>query len=288
MSIQTKEAPAALVALSKAKGQRAIGVVQSTPTIIDGANSVPATPTSDPAVPATQVQTPEPAHGRDYEKAWKELKAHHDKVTYELRQDKTQLETQLASATKVELKLPKTREEVKAWKAQYPEAFDIMTTIALEATEARSSEINKRMDEVNKQASKLAQTEAFNELLKIHPDAKEIKDSPEFAVWFNEQPGEIKNLLARSTDVRAVAKQLSLYKLEVKGINPKEDKKAAAKVIQDASLGVNVNSRTEITAAKKMWSKSEIDAICANYNTWNKFKDEIDLARRENRVDMTK
>lgn len=290
MSIQTKQAAPALSALSKAKGQKAIMTVAQPAVIMDTkATPVPATPAQAPDAPVTPATVkPEPAHGRDYEQSWKELKTYHDKTVYELRQEKTRLEEQLANAAKPELKLPKTKDEVKKWREQYPEAGDIIVTLASELIDGKTTELNRKLQAVNELVSKTERKEAFAELMKIHPDAEQIKTSPEFAEWFNRQPAEIKNILSNSRDIPAVAKQITLFKLEVLGINPKEKAKAKTEEAKEASLGVTINSHTEIGSAKRIWTKSEIDYACSDYNRWNKVKDEIDAARREGRVDMTK
>lgn len=289
MSIQTKQAAPALSALSKAKGQKAVMTVVQPAVIMDNkATPVPATPAADPATVTQTTVKPEPAQGRDYEQSWKELKSYHDKTVYELRQEKAQLEQKLIDTAKPELKLPKTKEEVKKWREQYPEAGDIIVSLASELIDGKTTELNRKLQVVNDLVAKTERKEAFAELLKIHPDAEQIKTSPEFAEWFNRQPAEIKNILGNSRDIPAVAKQITLFKLEVLGINPKQKAKADADAAVEASKAVNINSHTEIGSAKKMWTKSEIDYACADYNRWHKVKDEIDAARRENRVDMTK
>lgn len=298
MSVQTKEVPAALGALMKAKGQNVykdIAVVQQPVAVIveNQHTEVPATPVVEPVtqeVPATPAQNPEPVDKRNYEEAWKELKQHHDKTTFELREENKQLKNSLSQAARPVIKPPKTPEEMKAFKEQYGEAVDYIRTIVLEeiSNDTLSNDLRSKIDEVNKAQTELKEKEAFKKLLDDHPDADEIRRDPKFAKWFNEQPDDIKRILATSTDYRAISKQLSLYKLEVLGINPKEKKKAETQERVEASLGVDINSHTEINPQKKVWTGSEIKEISADYKKWYQHKDEIDQARRENRVDWTK
>lgn len=297
-SVKTKEVSPALSALSKHKNRAnrpANVATQPVGIVIQGEGTLPpkieaATPVPAPAnPPVTPVQTPEPqTPTRNYEDAWKQLKGHHDKTTHELRQENERLRKLAEDAQKVKTALPKTKAEIEAYRKQYPEAMDIFTTIALETTGAEVEKLKAELAEVNKFKTELKDKEAFKDLLKFHPDAMEIKKSPEFLAWYNEQPRVIQDILAHGTDVTAVAKQLTLYKLEVLGINPKAKAKEEAAAAVEASLGVNVSGHTEIGTQKKQWTQTEINAICADYNTWLKFRVEIDDAVREKRVDYSK
>ncbi len=295
MSIETKEVPSALSALMKAKGQnvhRDIAVVQRpVATIVENQHTeVPATPVVEPAPAATPAQNPEPVEtGRD-SPAYRELKQHHDKTIYELREENKQLKDSLTQVSRPVVKPPKTPEEMKVFNEQYGEAVAYIRTIVLDelSNDTLNSELRSKLDQVTKAQNELKEQEAFKKLLEEHSDADEIRRDPKFAKWFNEQPDDIKRILATSTDYRAISKQLSLYKLEVLGFNPKEKKKAETQERVDASLGVDINGRTEIQPQKKLWAGSEINRLSSDYKTWNINKDEIDAARRENRVDWSK
>lgn len=302
MSIQTKEVPAALSALLKAKGNnfsKDIAIAQQpVAVIVEGSNTeVTATPEPNPEIetakaesaPATSTSEPERDDGRD-SPAYRELKQHYDKTVYELRTKVKQLEDQAVSAARAAVKPPKTPEEMKAFKEQYGEAFDFIKTIVMEELQNDTFNVDLRnqVEEAKRLAQELKEKEAFKKILEEHPDADEIKRSPQFAKWFNEQPDDIKNILAHSQDVRAVNKQLTLYKLEVLGINPKEKKKAETKANVDASVGISVTSQPQVAVGKKRWTGTEIQQISSNYNLWRKYSTEIDQARRENRVDWDK
>lgn len=292
-SVQTKEVSDSLKALTKHKKRSNQNVVvQPVAVMTDNKNiEVPATPPTAPVTPATPDAKPatpvnQPEH--DYEKRWKDLKTHYDKEVSELRSDKKTLETKLAEASAPKLALPKTKEEMEAYRKQYPEAMDVFQTLAIQTARQEANELTKALDEVKSFQAELKEKEAFKKLLDIHPDAMEIRSSEQFHTWYNEQPSVIQKILSESTDITAVAKQLTLYKLEVLGINPKAVKKEETKSILDASIGVDVKGKPEITSQKKIWTQTEINAICADYNTWLKYRVELDDAHREGRVDRTK
>lgn len=297
-SVSTKETSGALTALTKHKSRsnkpvnvavQPVAVMVNSPKI-----EVAATPNQNPAnPPATSDTTPEPKlvntqNGRDHEKAWKELKTKYDTEMYNARQTEKQLREELANTLTPQVVLPKTKEEIEAYRKQYPEAMDVFTTIALETTGALSNKLREDIAEINKFKTELKEKEAFKSLLELHPDAMEIRSSLKFKEWYDAQSPAIQNILANSNDLNAVSEMLDLYKLKVLGVNSKEQKAAKAKDAIDSSLGVDVRGKTEITSQKKIWTASEINAICADYKTYLKYRVEIDDARREGRVDETK
>lgn len=297
MSIQTKEPAPALASLSKAKGNRisnTIAVVKPANNVMENTNVIESTATLPPNPAPTQTTSqpadPVPSHdGRgNYEDAYKNLKKHHDNTTHELRQRLAQLEAERVQAAAPKITAPKTKEEVAAFREQFKDAFDVIRTVAIEEAAAQNETLKEQLKEINKTQAELKDKEAFSELLREHPDALEIRSSPKFKEWYDEQPLEIQEILRSSRNIRAVSKQLSLYKLEVLGINPKEAKAAKTNNTLEASLGVNVKTKPEITSQKKIWTKSEIDMICADYKLWSKYRVEIDEARMEGRVDTTK
>ncbi len=184
--------------------------------------------------------------------------------------------------------LPKTKEELEAYRKQYPEAMDVFTSVAMEIASEESKKLKEDLAEINKFKTELSEKEAFKQLLVLHPDAMEIKNSTKFKEWFDNQPIAIQEVLANSNDLKAVAELLDLYKFKALGINPKAKKASETQAAVDASLGVDIKGKTEITSQKKVWTQTEINNICADYKTYLKYRVEIDDARREGRVDPTK
>lgn len=293
-SIQTKEASTALAALSKHKnrGNKPVNVaVQPVATVVDNRKLEAATSTYQAPVnpPATPEVKPEPQiDTRDYKEAWIQLKKHYDTTVPVMRQQLETKDRELAEAKTPKVALPKTREEIDAYRKQYPEAMDVFTTIALETASAESKKLREEIAEVNKFKAELKEKEAFKRLLEIHPDALEIRSSPKFKEWYDVQPAAVQNILANSTDLNAVSEMLDLYKFKALGLDPKKKKADEAQATVDASLGVDIKGKTEITSHKKIWTGTEINAICADYKTYLKYRVEIDDARREGRVDMSK
>ena len=292
-SIQTKEQSGALAALSKHKNRstkpqnvavQPVAVIAGTK--IEAATSTPQAPVNPPATPEVK---PEPqTDNTDYKERWIQMKTHYDTTVPELRRQLEAKERELAEAKIPKVAMPKTKAEIEAYRKQYPEAIDIFTTIAMEAASEEAKKLKDEVAEVNKFKAELKEKEAFKRLLELHPDALEIRSSPKFKEWYDAQPAAVQNILANSTDLKAVSEMLDLYKFKALGLDPKKKKADEAQSAVEASLAVEVRGKTEITAQKKIWTKTEIDAICAHYPTFLKYRLEIDEARREGRVDLTK
>lgn len=315
-SLKTTEVPSQLANLMKAKGNLTTMAQAMKPaaTIVDGQHDteVTATPEKDPTIEPeviepeiqeientdeviveeeiedTLPQDPETTGGRNYEESWKELKQHYDKKAYEWRQKEEQYQQSLADANKPVLKAPKSDEELAEFQKEHGEAYDVFESLIIKKMQdgGYQEQLGQKLTEVSRLTNEIKGKEAFNDLLKAHPDAESIKTDIRFEKWFNTAPESYKKILTEGIDVPAISKLLTLYKMEALGINPVEKKKAIKKKKVEASLDVPVKGKTEIAPAKKVWTKSEIEGL--TYNQWEKVRHEIDDARREGRVDLNK
>jgi len=159
-------------------------------------------------------------HMKDKEQEWK------------LKFEK--LESQLESATKNELVLPKSEKEIEAWSKKYPDVAGIVEAIADKKAQERSSDIDKRLKEVEELRVTAKREKAEAELAVMHPDFNTIRDDDTFHEWAKEQPRWVQDALYENVDdAKSVSRVIDLYKAD-KGITTKkkpiEDKGAAASV----------------------------------------------------------
>ena len=159
-------------------------------------------------------------HMKDKEQEWK------------LKFEK--LESQLESATKNELVLPKSEKEIEAWSKKYPDVAGIVEAIADKKAQERSSDIDKRLKEVEELRVTAKREKAEAELAVMHPDFNTIRDDDTFHEWAKEQPKWVQDALYENVDdAKSVSRVIDLYKAD-KGITtkkkPTEDKGAAASV----------------------------------------------------------
>ena len=159
-------------------------------------------------------------HMKDKEQEWK------------LKFEK--LEAQLQSAAKNELVLPKSEKEIEAWSKKYPDVAGIVEAIADKKAQERSSDIDKRLKEVEELRITAKREKAEAELAVMHPDFSEIRADDTFHEWAKEQPRWVQDALYENVDdAKSVSRVIDLYKAD-KGITAKkkttEDKGAASSV----------------------------------------------------------
>ena len=159
-------------------------------------------------------------HMKDKEQEWK------------LKFEK--LEAQLDAATKNELVLPKSEKEIEAWSKKYPDVAGIVEAIADKKAQERSSDIDKRLKEIEELRLTAKREKAEAELAVMHPDFNTIREDDTFHEWAKEQPKWVQDALYENVDdAKSVSRVIDLYKAD-KGITAKkkttEDKGAASSV----------------------------------------------------------
>jgi len=175
-----------------------------------------------------------------FKKRYGDLRRHMQKTTEAKDKELSDLKKQLSAATKKEMKLPKSDEEIDAWASEYPDVAKIVETIAMKKAVEQNKDIEERLNSLTERERLTTRERAEMELLQIHPDFTEIRDNPEFHDWAEEQPDYIqKALYENEDDPRAAARAIDLYKADM-GV--KTTKKKTSK--KDAARAVNVKSST--------------------------------------------
>jgi len=178
-----------------------------------------------------------------FKKRYGDLRRHMQKTTEAKDKELSDLKKQLSAATKKEMKLPKSDEEIDAWASEYPDVAKIVETIAMKKAVEQNKDIEERLNSLSERERLTSRERAEMELLQIHPDFTEIRDNPEFHDWAEEQPDYIqKALYENEDDPRAAARAIDLYKADMGVKTPK--KKTSKK---DAARAVNVKSATSPT-----------------------------------------
>ena len=125
------------------------------------------------------------------------------------------LETQLSQATKSEIKLPKSDEDIEAWATKYPDVAAIVETIAIKKAKEQAQGLEDRVREIDEMKANAAREKAEVELLKLHPDFGTIRDSDDFHEWAEEQPKWVQDALYENdADARSAARAIDLYKAD--------------------------------------------------------------------------
>ena len=181
-----------------------------------------------------EEEEPKNAEEKSFKKRYGDLRRHSQKQAEDYKKEIDSLKKQLDSATKQEIKLPKTEEEIEEWAKKYPDVAGIIETIAIKKATEQSKELEERVKAIDEMQSNVTKEKAETELLKIHPDFAEIRDTDEFHEWAEEQPKWVQDALYENdNDARSAARAIDLYKIDkdlVSNKKVKTDKEAAKSV----------------------------------------------------------
>jgi len=176
---------------------------------------------------------PTSAEEKTFKKRYSDLRRHQQQQAEELKKEIELLKSQLSQAAQKEMKLPKSDEDIEQWAKDYPDVAAIVETIAMKKAREQSSALEERMKAIDELQSSASKEKAEAELMRIHPDFGEIRDSDAFHDWAEEQPKWVQDALYdNDNDARSAARAIDLYKADM-GIGkekPKSDKAAAKSV----------------------------------------------------------
>ena len=241
------------------------------------------TDTSQEATPKGEsfVETKE-EDGTVYKKRYDDLKRHYDKKLEEWKKEREGLE----AANKVSdtgVQVPTTPEEITEFKQKYPDVYKVVESVASMQAEQRAGDLRGEIDSLKKREEDLIVQSAYKELTTLHPDFTQIKTDEKFLEWLDQQPESISDgIYKNNKDARWASRVLDLYKADV-GMTkePRKTNKSAAQAVKSTKAKEIV---TDTDANKKVWKGSDI----ARLKPWEfeKHEADIDLARKEGRIDM--
>ena len=185
-----------------------------------------------------EEQEPEPtsAEEKTFKKRYGDLRRHAQQKEADLQEQINQLKEQLDSATKKQIELPKSDEDIEAWTKKYPDVAGIVETIAIKKSKEQAQELESRIQKINEMQESASKEKAEVELLKLHPDFVDIREDDDFHNWAEEQPQWVqKALYENDNDAMSAARAIDLYKAD-RNIGKK---KTSSK---DAALATNTKS----------------------------------------------
>jgi len=222
-------------------------------------------------------ERPVNAEEKVFKKRYDDLKRHYDSTVNKHKDDVEKLKLQLQeNADKINL--PKTKEEVDAWRQKYPDVYDIIETIAYTKADEKAKKVESNLKELESQQMAVQKDKAEVELAKLHPDFGDIREDDKFHEWVSKQDANIQGwLYENTTNAKLAARAIDLYKMDT-GYGKKKTAKSL-----EASKSVTSTSKREVdTSNKKMWKVSEIAKL--KPQQFAKYEKDIDLARREGRI----
>ena len=222
-------------------------------------------------------ERPVNAEEKVFKKRYDDLKRHYDSTVNKHKDDIEKLRLQLQeNADKINL--PKTKDEVDAWRQKYPDVYDIIETIAYTKADEKAKKVESNLKELESQQMAVQKDKAEVELSKLHPDFSEIREDDKFHEWVSKQDSTIQGwLYENTTNANLAARAIDLYKMDT-GYSKKKTAKSL-----EASKSVTSTSKREVdTSNKKMWKISEIAKL--KPQQFAKYEKDIDLARKEGRI----
>jgi len=222
-------------------------------------------------------ERPVNAEEKVFKKRYDDLKRHYDSTVNKHKDDVEKLRLQLQeNADKINL--PKTKEEVDAWRQKYPDVYDIIETIAYTKADEKAKKVESNLKELERQQMAVQKDKAEVELSKLHPDFSEIREDDKFHEWVSKQDSTIQGWLYENTsNAKLAARAIDLYKVDT------GYKKKKANNSLEASKSVTSTSKREVdTSNKKMWKISDIAKM--KPQQFAKYEKDIDLARKEGRI----
>lgn len=182
---------------------------------------------------------PEPASAEEktFKKRYGDLRRHAQKKESELQSQIDELRNQLEASTKKEIQYPKSESELESWMQKYPDVAKIVETIAMKKAREQTSEFESKFKQIDEMKHEAQREKAEAELMRLHPDFEEIRDTDEFHNWVEEQPKWVQDALYdNDSDAVSASRAIDLYKAD-KGI-----KKSKGSQNKDAAKAVGTRS----------------------------------------------
>ena len=178
-----------------------------------------------------------------FKKRYGDLRRHMASKDKETEERIKALEDQLSKATRNELVLPKSEEEIAEWTKKYPDVAGIVETIADKKARQRAGELDKRVQDIEKMRVEAVKEKAEAELMKLHPDFMDIRQDDNFHDWADDQPKWVQDALYENVDdAKSVARVIDLYKIDAGIMTKKGDSR------KSAASAVNTRSKASPTA----------------------------------------
>ena len=223
------------------------------------------------ATEVTEEKEPTSAEEKTFKKRYGDLRRHTQEKEKEFQSQLDELKKQLNKATKKEMKLPKSDEDITEWAKEYPDVAAIVETIAMKKAKEQSDELSDRIKQIDERDANSIKEKAEVELLRLHPDFSNIRESDDFHDWAEDQPKWVQNALYENdNDAKSAARAIDLYKSD-KGIGKTEKKSNDA----GAAKAVTTKSKTSVSETNNAVTYKESDVERMSSQQYEKQADKI-------------
>lgn len=215
---------------------------------------------------------PTNAEEKTFKKRYSDLRRHQQKQAEEFKTELETLKRQLSEATKKEMKLPKSDEDIEAWATEYPDVAAIVETIAMKKAREQSTDLEERLKAIDEMQVSATKEKAEAELMRLHPDFGDIRDSDDFHEWAEEQPKWVQEALYdNDNDAKSAARAIDLYKSDrnISKAKPSKNGKGAAEAVNTK----NTRSKPQENEASTYLRESQVQKMSPQ--EYEKQSDEI-------------
>ncbi len=207
-------------------------------------------------------EKPKNAEERTFKKRYGDLRRHSQEKERSFQKQIDDLKKQLEDATKKEINLPKSEKDLEAWAKDYPDVAQIIESIAIKKAKEQSIELEERIKKIDEISAEAQKEKAEAELMRIHPDFGEIRESDDFHEWAEEQPRWVQDALYENNeDARSAARAIDLYKSD-RNIGKKDKSKSS----ESAAMAVQTKSTKTVPETEdksKVIKESDVQKMSA-------------------------
>ena len=207
-------------------------------------------------------EEPTSAEEKTFKKRYGDLRRHSQEKEKQFQQQLDELKQQLDKATKKEIKLPKSDEDIEAWAKEYPDVAKIVETIAMKKAREQSEQLEARLQKIDEMSVEAKKEKAEAELMRLHPDFGEIRDSDDFHEWAEEQPKWVQDALYENdNDARSAARAIDLYKAD-RNIGKKDTTKSSKGAAMDVGTKAT-KTKVDVSESGKKIRESDVQKMSA-------------------------
>jgi len=207
-------------------------------------------------------EEPTSAEEKTFKKRYGDLRRHTQEKEREFQKQLDDLKEQLSRATKKEMKLPKSDEDLEAWSREYPDVAKIVETIAMKKAREQSAELETRLKKIDEMSVEAKKEKAEAELMRLHPDFDNIRDSDDFHEWAEEQPKWVQDALYENdSDARSAARAIDLYKSD-RNIGKNSTSKSSKSAAMDVGTKAT-KTKVDTTESGKKIRESDVQKMSA-------------------------
>ena len=224
----------------------------------------------------------EPVH--NWEKRYKDLQSWSSKEMNRMKSDVSQLKQELASQNTPVLTAPKTPEELDAFKAQNPEMYGVIQTMAHDIAKSHIEHTDHRVAAITQDLQATKQDRAIRAIQAKHPDFQEMINSQQFQEWAAHQPSEVQAWVFNNPDDPDKAiRALDLFKYDAGSSQQTHSSTDTDLAVTGHGPSADTNG---LDNPQRIWLASEIRQISPR--DYPKYAEMIDIANREGRVDHSR